>query len=350
MLTDIFARRYEEVHLRDAFERHDSRLLVQAFRILAEDIYPYYLSGKESPKNVEIWTDLHSKLSRELGVHELSQQWFSYTTKYNGQDHTQTHKYPMVKVCENWFNQPVSGSPDEHIKERLSLVELGFRQRETEINTLNAQAVSMEARQKLAPSIANPHSAKLKVPFNADIARKWREDVIAAFHSQVEELNTRFRQAGYRLHYHNGFIQASTDELVQSEVETPFWSLVDGPDWKNVDADMKEALDRRDSDGRDPAFYAARALESAIKIISEKKGWTHGGEKGAHNFIDNLAAKDRAYITRWEADNLKDFFTNVRNPFGHGPGSEEMPSLSREQTEWAIEFSMCWIKSLIRKL
>ena len=113
---------------------------------------------------------------------------------------------------------------------------------------------------------------------------------------------------------------------------------------------MKEALDLRDSDGRDPAFYAARALESTIKIISDRKGWTHGKEKGAHNYIDNLASKANAFIAPWEGASLKEFFTHVRNPFGHGAGSAQMPALSRPQTEWAIEFSMSWVKNLIRRL
>lgn len=40
MLIDIFARRYDGTVLRDTFEQRDSRLLVQTFRILAEDMYP----------------------------------------------------------------------------------------------------------------------------------------------------------------------------------------------------------------------------------------------------------------------------------------------------------------------
>lgn len=179
--------------------------------------------------------------------------------------------------------------------------------------------------------------------------RKSREAKTLALRESIEELNVRFRQAGYPLNYHNGFIQISTDDLVQKEIETPFWSLVSGDVWKNVDLDMKEALDLRDSDGRDPAFYAARALESTIKIISDDKGWTHGREKGAHNYIDNLASKSNGYISPWEATCLKEFFTHVRNPFGHGAGNAEMPALSRPQTEWAIEFSMSWIKNLVHR-
>ena len=47
---------------------------------------------------------------------------------------------------------------------------------------------------------------------------------------------------------------------------------------------------------------------------------------------------------------LKDFFTHVRNPLGHGPGNETMRALSPEQTDWAIEICMCWIKSFIRPM
>lgn len=118
---------------------------------------------------------------------------------------------------------------------------------------------------------------------------------------------------------------------------------------ENVDLDMKEALDQRDSGARDPAFYAARALESTIKIISNQRGLTHGGEKGAHNYIDNLASKNAAYIEPWEGETLKHFFTKVRNPMGHGPGSGAMTALNEHQTMWAIEFCMTWIKSLIQR-
>lgn len=347
MLIDIFARRYDGTVLRDNYEKRDSRLLVQAFRILAEDMYPYFSQdGKEDSRGVSFWTNLNGRLSRELGVQELSRQWFSYATKWNGNDHLQTHKYTMLKVCENWMVQAVAGSPDEHIKERLSLIELGFREREGEISAMNAQPIASAAQ-----AVASFSRSTIRVPGNpSDGIRAWRAQKTEAFRTSVDELNARFRQAGYGLNYHNGFIQILTDDLVQRQVETPFWALVASPEWANVDQDMKEALDLRDADGRDPAFYAARALESTIKIISDRKGWTHGKEKGAHNYIDNLGSKANAFITPWESASLKEFFTHVRNPFGHGAGSAQMPTLSRPQTEWAIEFGMSWIKNLIRRL
>ena len=172
----------------------------------------------------------------------------------------------------------------------------------------------------------------------------------AQFRDAAIELNARFRQAGCNLDYHNGFIQRAADALSMQQVETPFWDLVADPKWKNVDTDMKEALDRRDASGRDPALYAARALESTLKIVSDEKGWTQGKEKGAHNYIDNLASKRAVFLTDWESNALKRFFTKVRNPLGHGPGKDAMPSLTQEQTDWAIETCMVWIKSIIRRL
>ncbi len=173
----------------------------------------------------------------------------------------------------------------------------------------------------------------------------------SSFRASVDELNERFRRMSTTLNYHNGFIQIAPDKLTQELIEKPFWEIAADPIWKNVDIDIKEALDRRDSHDRDPGFYAARALESAIKIISDKKGWTHGGENGAHNYIDNLGSKRNGpFIQAWEREALKAFFSDVRNPFGHGPGSGEMPALSVQQTNWVIETCMSWIKSLVQRM
>ena len=113
--------------------------------------------------------------------------------------------------------------------------------------------------------------------------------------------------------YYNGYIQISEDELLLQEAEELFWNLVADPIWKNVDTDMQEAIDRRDGGERDPAWYAAR------------------------------------FIEQWESDALKSIFTELRNPFGHGPGSKEMPSLTPQQIDLAIESCISWAKSLIKR-
>jgi hypothetical protein len=51
-----------------------------------------------------------------------------------------------------------------------------------------------------------------------------------------------------------------------------------------------------------------------------------------------------------EGENTEGIFTSVRNPFSHGPGDAELVALNLQQTEWAIDFCMIWIKTLVRRL
>ena len=352
MLNDIFLRRYERTPLRESFEERDRRLIIQSFQILSTDLRPFYVDGKKSEAGSNFWRALHDQVARELGLVELSPKYYSYKTTWAGKESTQSGAFDMVKVCEAWMNAAPIADADRHIKERLSLVELGFRIHENELRA-KAQVYQNILNQPKPntppPSLSKGLQRKLVNTSSGNwFANKHTADE-AHFRHCTEELNERFRQAGYTLDYHNGFIQISVEDIVQCEIEAPFWRLISDQKWVNVDLDMKEALDRRDTSGRDPAWYAARALESAIKIISSEKGWTTGSEKGAHNYIDNLASKKNGFIVDWEASILKQYFTSVRNPFGHGPGTEDMPSLSTPQTQWAIEFSMSWIKSLIKR-
>ena len=166
----------------------------------------------------------------------------------------------------------------------------------------------------------------------------------------VNEVNKRAEMNGFPFRYRAGMFHRAVDPLIGREVDDPFWPLLRDPKWANVVTDMKEAIDRRDNSGRDPALYASKALESAIKIISDDRGLTIGSEKGASNYIDNLSSRrGNHFISGWEADLMRKFFGDVRNPLGHGPGSAEMPSLTSEQTDFSIAFCMAWIRSLVRR-
>lgn len=348
MLTDIFAFRYAGKEIWESFGNREKRLLVQAFSIVKEMAPSYYdYQGKESAAGKAYWKNLHDRIAVELGLQNLSPTAFGYQQTWQGKVSSYTHSYTWLAVCENWIFQLPAHSEiaDEFVKERLSLIEVAFRDTEEKV-----AKYAEELPQKIFEAKSRPQ-AGLRIPGDPiERLKSGVQNSNANFRRKVEELNTRFRQAGANLHYHNGFIQISEDDLFLSEAEAPFWALVGDVRWKNVDIDMKEAIDRRDNGDRDPVWYAARALESTIKIISEEKGWTHGGEKGAHNYLDNLAKKGAGYIETWEKDALKAIFTEIRNPFGHGPGSAEMPSLSRQQTDLAIEMCISWIKSLIKRL
>jgi hypothetical protein len=347
LLTDIFANRYREPTWSEV-DASVERLIVQGFRILSEQICPYYYNGKETERGKTFWTNLQSRLSMELGLKSLAALGYAYPSTYQGQQITVSGTWAMVTVCENWMLEKYDGRvpPDRFIKERISLIELGFRLRETEIAALNAK---LPEEMERADKGRRLNRSLPVMPGRPSEGLKAQNAIInSQFRSCVDELNTRFRQAGCNLTYHNGLIQRSGDQVIADHIESPAWQLVSDPKWTNVDTDLKEAIDRRDNDGRDPAFYAAKALESAIKVISAEKGWTSGTERGAANFVDNLRAG--RFVEVWEAESLKLFFGKVRNPFGHGPGSEPMPKLTMEQTDWAIETSMVWIKSLVQRL
>ena len=140
MLTDIFARRYEDVHIWAQFTTNESRLINQGFRLVLEQLFPYYINGKESAAGKEDWTSLHDRLSMELGVNQLSDVAYSYQTTWNGDPHTISGIWTMNTVCENWMLRQYSGQTpaDQFVKERLSLVEIAFRLKGEHVAEANA--------------------------------------------------------------------------------------------------------------------------------------------------------------------------------------------------------------------
>lgn len=345
MLTDIFADRYASIQLWESFSEIDRKFLVQGFRMVSEQLYPYWSNGKINPSSVERWAAIHDKLSMELGLTELS-------PKYYIRPATMPTKISLNNVCQSFVCADYNNNipPDRFMKERISFIELAFRERAEQLKIRTADDSKEMQEAKIHDK--TPQSSRMRLPGKrVDGLKSYYNTLNTLFQTSVDELNERLRRAGYNLNYHNGFIQISDDKLIEKHIEHEFWAITNNDKWKNVDIDMKEAIDLRDSNGRDPAFHAACALESTIKIISDMKGWTNGSEKGAHNYLDNLGSKKNGqFINEWEKKILKDFFTSVRNPFGHGPGKEKMPKLSLQQTNWAIETSMSWIKSLVRRM
>ena len=68
MLTDIFSHRYSNTPIWNAFTPTESRLLVQAFRLVEERVMPFRREGRDIYEAKEKWTSIHDALSMELGL------------------------------------------------------------------------------------------------------------------------------------------------------------------------------------------------------------------------------------------------------------------------------------------
>jgi hypothetical protein len=353
VITDIFARRYANVQLRERYFEEDRRLMNQVAVMIMNPLWDGQQGNDVSANSEANLKAIHDLLALELGYECLSDRWWFHTYKFNGNEHTQSHAYSYSDICKNFLTKiPGDVSKgDSWIKDRLSLVELAFARRAQQIAAANRDLPAAIAKAQLAEKVV-PQRMTMRVPGSrVDGLRAINTRTNEAFDELVRDLNERLRLALYKLAYHNGLIQLYEDEAVNAEVARPFWTLVSAPAWQNVDIQMKEAIDRRDNGDRMAAFHAVCALESCIKIVSDMKGWTKGTEKGASNYVDNLVSqKNGRFLEVWEGELLTRMFGDVRNPFAHGPGQSAMPALTANQTNWTIETAMTWIKSIIRRL
>ena len=126
-------------------------MLVQAYRILEEQICPYWTDGKETARGKAFGTDIHDRLSMELGLKSLSPKAYSYQGTLAGKTHTYTGSWTINSVCETWMLKMFHkvDNADTFVKERLSLIELGFRKRGEEIATLNDEFPNSLRKRKL---------------------------------------------------------------------------------------------------------------------------------------------------------------------------------------------------------
>lgn len=346
MITDVFFRRYQNVKIREQYFAEDRILCNQLWAMMSSG---YFWDSREDEMNFK---SIHNVLALELGVEYLSDRYFFSTYELNGSKNTHTFENSYAKICKNFLTKHPDDvtTGDKWMKERLSLAELAFARREQQIMAYNQSLLTSITNAEINDKrlLARKTGATVS---QVEITRKHNCHINELFKNLVNEFNERLRLAHYRLNYHNGLIQLADDAFIHGKIANPFWTLVGKPPWENVDLQMKEAIDGRDTGDRMAAFHAACALESCIKIISNTKNWTTGEERGAASFIHNLTNKSNGrFLDVWECELLIKLFSDVRNPFAHGSGQSSAPNFSAAQTNWAIDTSMSWIKSLIMRM
>ena len=353
VITDIFARRYAGLQIRTQYFEEDRRFMNQAAVMIMDPLWLGQQSDTPSKSTEENLKAVHDKLALEVGQQYLNDRFWWQKSMWNGNERTTTHTNPFARICKNYLIKiPTDISQgDDWVKERLSLIEIAFQLRWQQIGMMNKELPAAISRAQSRDEL-HKFGQAMQIPgLQANGVRAHNSRINSAFDELVRDLNDRFRLGRYKLSFHNGLLQVLDDEMINMQIAKPFWDLVKDPQWANVELQIKEAIDRRDNNDRTAAFHAVSAVESCIKIISDTKGWTKGAEKGAANYIDNLVGKSNGrFIDVWESELLTKMFSDVRNPFAHGPGQEPMPTLSPEQTNWAIETAMSWCKSLIRRM
>lgn len=153
MLTDIFAYRYAERQIWKEFREVDRVFLVQGFRMVSEQLFPPGADRKMDLPTKNAWDGIHSRLSMELGRESLS------PLNWNFYDAKQIHQYGNYSidfVCKTWmlaeFKQ--GQDPDAFMKERVSFIELAYRERKLALTIANA------SQQSQAKSLAKKHEMK----------------------------------------------------------------------------------------------------------------------------------------------------------------------------------------------
>jgi AbiJ N-terminal domain 4 len=321
VITDVFFKRYPEHWLNGlgTVPENVAVLIRQAALVVFDDIAPHL------PNRIQLFEKPEKRLAREFGAMSLGES-------------SSAERNCMMFLGEQydlWKNS--HGDPSSFVKLRLSLIELLFREAETILRENAPKQQDTQTWWELVQRRVSPPRSSL-------------EKALAATIQGIEELNARFQEARLPFEYHAGIFQRIDDQLTNTQIEKPFWSIVAEPKFSNVEQDIKEALDRRDAGKSDAPFHALKALESTIRILSDELGRTRGTERGAAEFIDNLvAAKPTRYIDVWESEALKSVFRDLRNPLGHGSGAVQPLALSTQQSTWAIELVMSWIKSLVRR-
>jgi hypothetical protein len=92
----------------------------------------------------------------------------------------------------------------------------------------------------------------------------------------VDELNERFRRAGFGYRYENGKIYCIDNELIHQQVMRPALQLLADPRFKGADQEFRAAHDHyKAGEHKDCAVDALNALESTMKTICDLKKWSY---------------------------------------------------------------------------
>lgn len=144
----------------------------------------------------------------------------------------------------------------------------------------------------------------------------------------IEELNTRFREHGVGYEFTNNEIIRVDSQLLHAQAVKPALIFLQEPEYQGAQAEFLIAHEHyRHGRPKEALTESLKALESTMKAICSKRGWTHAPNATANVLVQTLF--DRNLIPPfWSAhfaalrSTLETGVPTARNRLGgHGQGS-----------------------------
>lgn len=165
-----------------------------------------------------------------------------------------------------------------------------------------------------------------------NLTRRWdylrRQDADEIADAAIEELNGRFKEHGVGYQFSDGEVIRVDSELVHSEVVKPALRLLNNKQYAGVQQEFLKAHEHyRHGNAKEALNECLKALESLMKAICDKRGWTYSGNATAKNLIQ--ACFDNGLIPSFWQQNfaslrslLESSVPSGRNKLGgHGQGA-----------------------------
>jgi hypothetical protein len=164
----------------------------------------------------------------------------------------------------------------------------------------------------------------------SDYTRQQRDAVSIKIpvHMAVEELNERFRRAGFGYRYEKGKLIRADSEFIHQEVTRPALLFLSDSRFAGAEQEFRSAHDHlKAGEYKDCCVDALNALESTMKAICNAKGWKY--EKGARaSDLMKILRRERLFPDFADLSfdqlfaTLKSGLPTVRNEAGgHGQGA-----------------------------
>ncbi|MXV43519.1 hypothetical protein GS501_00290 [Saccharibacter sp. 17.LH.SD] len=171
----------------------------------------------------------------------------------------------------------------------------------------------------------------------------WRPSTTIS--SAIEELNTRFLEAGFGYQYDGGKIIRIDNQLIHKEIIIPTLQFLSDPLFKKSDEDYRLAHDHyRKQHVKDCVIACGRSFESMMKAICDNKGWAYQSGARASDLIKILREKglfpagaNRSFDTYISM--LKTGVPDLRNENGGHGAAPDTPEPALHMAAYALHLT-----------